>query len=63
MKRNGNEKTEQLKHLSLKVEEVTTKSLAMTEKKEKNKMSDNLYIPTIEIYLQQSSWYLLYKSI
>lgn len=55
MKRSGTEKTEQLKHLSLKVEEVTTKSLAMTEKKEKNKMSDNLYIPTIEIYLQQSS--------
>ena len=55
MKRRGTEKTEQLKHLSLKVEEVLTKRLAMTEKKEKNKMSDSLYIPTIEIYLQQSS--------
>ena len=55
MKRSGTEKIEQLKHLSLKLQEVRPKDFAMTKEKEKSNLSDKLYIPTTEIYLQQLS--------
>ena len=48
--RNGTKEIDQLKHLSLKIQEETTKNVAITEKREKN-MLDKSYTPTRGIYL------------
>ena len=53
MKEGGTKQYEQLKHMGLKIQEVTPIYVANTEKKRKNNISDKLYIPARGIYLQK----------
>ena len=53
MKEGGTKQYEQLKHMSLKIQEVTPINVANTEKKRENNISDKLYIPARGIYLQK----------
>ena len=52
MKRRGTKQLEQLKSLIFKIQESTSKSVAITEKKGKN-MLDKSYTSTRGIYLQK----------